>query len=124
MGDRMGRTNPTFRDALRAIEDRWQNYRRALRNRDQAHFDQLFAHARNHADASGLLNHQNPIVPTLVSIDLNQERHLNEHDDRLDDLEETLEILVEQPESSVHQDDSALGEQPDTTDQGTESDRC
>lgn len=120
----MGRTNPTFRDTLRAIEDRWQDYRRALRNRNQAYFDQLFAHARDHADASGLLNHQNPIVPTLVSIDLEQERHLNEHDDRLADLEETLETLVEQPESSVHQDDSPVGEQPDTTDQGTESDRC
>jgi len=38
-GDRraiaMGRTNPTYRDALRAIEERWAEFRRALRRRDQ-----------------------------------------------------------------------------------------
>jgi hypothetical protein len=31
----MGRTNPTYRDALRAIEERWAEFRRALRRRDQ-----------------------------------------------------------------------------------------
>jgi len=60
----MGRTNPTYRDALRAIEERWQDFRRALRRRDQPRFDQLFAYAREHADASGLLNHQNPLLPS------------------------------------------------------------
>ena len=64
----MGRTNPTYRDALRAIEERWQDFRRALRRRDQPQFDQLFAYAREHADASGLLNHQNPLLPALLSM--------------------------------------------------------
>jgi hypothetical protein len=61
----MGRTNPTYRDALRAISERWEEFRRALRNRDQPRFDQLFAYARKHADASGLLNHENPLLPVL-----------------------------------------------------------
>jgi hypothetical protein len=30
----MGRTNPTYRDALWAIEERWADFRRALRRRD------------------------------------------------------------------------------------------
>lgn len=85
----MGRTNPTFRDALRAIEQRWQEYRRALRNRDQPRFDQLFVYARNHADAAGLLNHSTPHLPALLSIDLEQERRLDEHDKRLRELEAT-----------------------------------
>lgn len=89
----MGRTNPTFRDALRAIEERWQTYRKALRRRDQPRFDQLFVYARNHADASGLLNHSTPLLPTLVSIDLEQERRLDEHDDRLAKLEAALEQI-------------------------------
>ena len=59
----MGRTNPTYRDALRAIEERWTEFRRALRRRDQPRFDRLFEYAREHADASGLLNHQNPLLP-------------------------------------------------------------
>ncbi|MFC6974312.1 hypothetical protein ACFQL1_06040 [Halomicroarcula sp. GCM10025709] len=86
----MGRTNPTFRDALRAIEERWQDYRRALRNRDQPYFDQLFGYAREHADAAGLLNHSTPHLPALLSIDLEQERRLDEHDERLTELEATL----------------------------------
>ena len=54
----MGRTNPTYRDALRAIEERWTEFRRALQRRDQPRFDRLFEYAREHADASELLNHQ------------------------------------------------------------------
>lgn len=92
----MGRTNPTFRDALRAIEDRWGEYRRALRHRDQPHFDQLFTYAREHADASGLLNHHHPLLPALFSIDLEQETRLDAHDERLDELEDAIELLEEQ----------------------------
>ncbi|WP_336339425.1 hypothetical protein [Haloarcula brevis] len=87
----MGRTNPTYRDALRAIEERWADFRRALRRRDQPHFDQLFEYAREHADASGLLNHQNPLVPALFSIDLEQEARLDTHEERIEELEATLE---------------------------------
>lgn len=87
----MGRTNPTYRDALRAIEERWADFRRALRRRDQPRFDRLFAYAREHADATGLLNHQNPLLPTLLSIDLEQETRLDNHEGRLDQLEARLE---------------------------------
>ena len=86
----MGRTNPTYRDALRAIEDRWAEFRRALRRRDQPRFDRLFEYAREHADASGLLNHQNPLVPALLSIDLEQEATLEDHEERLEALERRL----------------------------------
>ncbi|SFC67131.1 hypothetical protein SAMN05444422_1146 [Halobiforma haloterrestris] len=86
----MGRTNPTYRDALRAIEERWAEFRRALRRRDQPRFDRLFEYAREHADASGLLNHQNPLLPALLSIDLEQETRLDEHEDRLAELENAL----------------------------------
>jgi hypothetical protein len=83
-GSKVGRTNPTFRDALRAIEERWSEYRRALRQHHQPQFDQLFAYAADHADASGLLNHQRPLLPVLFSIDLEQERRLDGHGDRLE----------------------------------------
>ena len=86
----MGRTNPTYRDALRAIEERWAAFRRALRRRDQPRFDRLFEYAREHADASGLLNHQNPLLPALLSIDLEQEARLNDHEERLTELEQRM----------------------------------
>ncbi len=89
----MGRTNPTYRDALRAIEERWSEFRRALRRRDQPRFDRLFEYARQHADASGLLNHQNPLLPALFSIDLEQETRLDDHDEQLTELEERIAAL-------------------------------
>ncbi|WP_311170868.1 hypothetical protein [Halobellus ordinarius] len=87
----MGRTNPTYRDALRAIEERWATFRRALRGHDQPRFDRLFEYAREHADASGLLNHQQPLLPALLSIDLEQEARLDDFEDRLTTLEESLQ---------------------------------
>ena len=98
----MGRTNPTYRDALRAIEERWAEFRRALRRRDQPRFGRLFEYAREHADASGLLNHQNPLLPALFSIDLEQEGRLDDHEERLSELEQRLsETVVEQQQSSA-----------------------
>ena len=98
----MGRTNPTYRDALQAIEERWAEFRRTLRRRDQPRFDRLFEYARKHADASGLLNHQNPLLPALLSIDLEQEGRLNDHEERLSELEQRLsETVVEQQQSSA-----------------------
>ena len=96
----MGRTNPTYRDALRAIRDRWDDFRRALRKRDQPQFDQLFAYAREHADASGLLNHENPLLPALFSIDLEQEARLEEHEKRLDEIEASLSDSQVETETS------------------------
>jgi hypothetical protein len=101
----MGRTNPTYRDALRAIEERWQEYRRALRRRDQPKFDQLFTYAREHADASGLLNHENPLLPALLSIDLVQESRLDSHEQRINELEEALEDLQKEQAELATTDD-------------------
>ena len=96
----MGRTNPTYRDALRAIEERWAGFRRALRRRDQPRFDRLFNYAYEHADASGLLNHENPLLPALFSIDLEQEARLDEHEQRLDEIEASLNNTQVETEDS------------------------
>ena len=72
----MGRTSPTYRDALRATEQRWQAYRRTLRRHDRPHFDRLFVHGRAHADAAGMLNHPDPVVPLPVAALLAPERRL------------------------------------------------
>lgn len=83
----MGRTNPTYRDLLRALEERWRPYRRVLRRRDRPHFDRLFEHARAHADAGGHLNEPEPMRPALVSVALEQERRLAELERRVSELE-------------------------------------
>ncbi len=98
----MGRTNPTYRDALRAVEKRWSDFRRALRRRDQPRFDQLFEYAREHADASGLLNHQNPLLPALLSIDIEQESRLDEHEQRLKELEAVIEAKNDKQQETAN----------------------
>ncbi|AWB28736.1 hypothetical protein [Halococcoides cellulosivorans] len=81
----MGRTNPTFWDVLRSVEDRWKPFRRTLRHEDQERFDRLLEHAHTHADAAGNLNHQSPMVPILVAIAIGQERRIDELEQRLGD---------------------------------------
>ena len=80
----MGRTNPTYRDVLRSLEDNWSDYRRALRRPDQDRFDRLFEDAHQFADAGGYLNHQDPMVVALFSM-------LLAHEKRIEDLEAELE---------------------------------
>ncbi|ODR80833.1 hypothetical protein BG842_02345 [Haladaptatus sp. W1] len=86
----MGRTNTTYRDLLRAMESRWQEYRRALRHADQAVFDRLFEYARAHADASGLQNHQFVEIPALMSMLIEQQKQIEDLEDRLDHVEDDL----------------------------------
>ena len=86
----MGRTNPTYHDVIRALEDRWQQYRRALRHDDKRHFDRLFEHGRAHADAAGYLNHQEPELTLLVSVVLEQEKELQALHERIEALERDL----------------------------------
>jgi hypothetical protein len=37
------------------------------------------------------LNHQNPVLPALFSIDIEQEARLDDHEERLAELEQVLE---------------------------------
>ncbi len=83
----MGRTNPTFRDRLERLHTEWSDYRRALRRRDEPHFDRLFEHARAHADACGYLNHDSPVLPVLLSVALEQEAAMVALEDRVAALE-------------------------------------
>ena len=94
----MGRANPTYRDARQVVGERWDDFRRPLQNRDQPRFNQFFVYTREHADASGLLNHENPLLPMSVSINLEQEAWLDDHEQRLADLE-TTHTTGEQPDT-------------------------
>lgn len=83
----MGRTNPTYRDLLRRTAERWETFRRGLRREERRRFDELWEHAHRHADASGLLNHPDPIVPALFSMALEHQRRIDELGARLDAIE-------------------------------------
>ena len=82
----MGRTNPTDRDQLGAIEEEWSAFRRALRREDQSRFDHLFVYARDHADAAGNLNHSDPLAPVWMAIAIEQERRIAELESQVESL--------------------------------------
>jgi len=84
----MGRTNPTYRDQLSAIEDDWHPFRRVLRRQDKPRFDRLFVYARDHADAAGNLNPADPLAPVWMAIALEQERRIAELEDEVEALTE------------------------------------
>lgn len=72
----MGRTNPTYRDAVRHLESEWQPMRRALRRDYQDDFDRLFDRAREFADAAGYANPREPERALLLSLALAHEAEL------------------------------------------------
>ncbi|EFW91053.1 hypothetical protein ZOD2009_15726 [Haladaptatus paucihalophilus DX253] len=72
------------------MENRWGEYRRGLRRADQQVFDRLFEFARAHADASGLQTPRLVEIPALVSIILEQQKQIDDLEDRLDHLEQDL----------------------------------
>lgn len=74
----MGRTNPTYRDTLRQLENQWSDFRRGLRHHNQEHFDQLWVDAANYADAAGYHNSERNMDLVLMSILLAQERRIAE----------------------------------------------
>ena len=91
----MGRTNPTYRDRLEALESEFSAYRRALRASEQEHFDRLFEHGRTYAHAAGYLNHPEPEIPYLFSVLLAQERRIAELSDQVETLQEANSHAVQ-----------------------------
>ncbi|WP_440766107.1 hypothetical protein [Natronorubrum sp. DTA7] len=84
----MGRTNPTYRDALRGLESEWNPMRRALRREYQADFDRLFDRGRTFADAAGYANPTDPERALLLSLALAHEVELRRLRAELEEREE------------------------------------
>lgn len=102
----MGRTNATFRHLLEGIRERWRDYRRALRARDQPHYDRLFEHADAHADASGYRNPEDPMDAVLLSMLLEHEKRLAALEEQgAAELEEGAATDVDEPPAGVDLDD-------------------
>lgn len=86
----MGRTNPTYRDRLRQIESEYEPFRKALRKQYVDHFDQLFDHGRQFADAGGYQNAMDTMEPFLLSIVLAQEKRISELEAGVEELESEM----------------------------------
>lgn len=72
----MGRTLATFTQLVRQEIDAWNRYRRALRREDQQALDALFAAARHHAPAGAYLARDTPFEVMLISMLVEQQKHV------------------------------------------------
>lgn len=64
----MGRPTPTHRNARYTIAEQRAAFRRTLRRRGRPRFDRPFAHAREHADASGPVTRRSPLLPVVLRL--------------------------------------------------------
>ena len=72
----MGRTVPTYRNALESEILSWRNFKRALRNNEKAIFDDLMNTARNHATASMNVARFEVIEAVFMSILLEHQKEI------------------------------------------------
>ena len=89
----MGRTVLPYSQVWEAERQRWQKFRRALRQEDQVHLDRLFESARLHLQAGVYASQPWPLESLLLSM-------LLEHQKTLVALKKRLQSL-EKPESEI-----------------------
>jgi hypothetical protein len=66
---------------------RWRAYRKALRKKDQAVFDELMVSARKHSSASGYHVTTNPFETMVMSILIELKKEMNDVKKRLEPLD-------------------------------------
>ena len=87
----MGRTVPSYRQALEAEISRWEGFRRALRGKDIEAFEALIKACREYASAGG--NASRPILSEamFMCILLSLQRQLMDVREKLESLKRRLE---------------------------------
>lgn len=86
----MGRTVPSYRQALEAEIARWEGFRKALRGRDIEAFDKMMNTCRVYASAGGMATRAVLAEAMFMCILLSQQVELMEIRERLEQLEKQL----------------------------------
>jgi len=86
----MGRTVPSYRQALEAEIERWKTFRKGLRNKDAEAFDQMMNACRMFASAGSMATRPILLEAMVMSILLHQEKAIMEIKEKLDKLEKQL----------------------------------
>ena len=86
----MGRTVPSYRQALEAEIERWKVFRKGLRNKDAEAFDRMMNACRLFASAGSMATRPILLEAMFMSILLHQEKAITEIKEKLDRLEEQL----------------------------------
>ncbi len=83
----MGKTVPSYRQALESEIEKWKGFRKALRAKDAEAFDKMMNACRNFASAGSMATRPVLLEAMLMSILLHQEKTLTEIQERLERLE-------------------------------------
>ena len=86
----MGRTVPSYRQALEEEIMRWESFRRALHDRDTEAFDKMMVACRVYASAGGMATRPILTEAMFMSILVSQQKELMEIRESLERLEKRL----------------------------------
>jgi len=86
----MGRTVPSYRQALEAEIGHWESFRKALRGKDLEAFDKMMYACRIYASAGGMATRPILAEAMFMSILLNQQKELMEIKESIERLEKQL----------------------------------
>ncbi len=86
----MGRTVPSYRQALEREIERWKGFRKALRGKDAEAFDRMMNACRMFASAGSMATRPILLEAMFMSILLHQEKAIMEIRKKLDRLEKQL----------------------------------
>ena len=86
----MGRTVPSYRQALEHEIERWKGFRKGLRGKDAEAFDRMMNACRLFASAGSMATRPVLFEAMLMSILLHQEKAITEIREKLDKLEKQL----------------------------------
>ena len=86
----MGRTVPSYRQALEAEITRWEGFRKALRGDDLKIFDKMMNACRLYASAGSMATRPILAEAMFMSVLLSQQKDLTEIRENLERLEKKL----------------------------------
>jgi len=86
----MGRTVPSYRQALEREIERWKGFRKGLRGKDAEAFDRMMDACRMFASAGSMATRPILLEAMFMSILLHQEKVITEIREKLDKLEKQL----------------------------------
>ena len=86
----LGRTVPSYRQALEEEIIRWEGFRRALRDKDEEAFDRMMNACRIYASAGGMATRPILTEAMFMSILVSQKKELTELRESLEQLEKRL----------------------------------
>ena len=87
----MGRTVPSYRQALEAEIARWEGFKKALRGKELDAFDRMMNACRAYASAGGMATRPVIAEAMFMCILLNMQKELMEIRERLERLEKQLQ---------------------------------